>query len=102
VAVQSGDPGSFLSLYLAALRLRREHPALGSGPEGGDSMRWLDGPDDALFFARDPGFLFAANLGPSAVPLPPHSAVLLASGPLGADEAGLATLPRDTAAWLAS
>jgi hypothetical protein len=44
VAVQSGDPGSFLSLYLAAL---------------------------------------------------------LASGPLGADNAGVVTLPRDTAVWLA-
>jgi alpha-glucosidase len=100
VAVQSGDPGSFLSLYLAALRLRREHPALGSGPGGADSMRWLDATPDALFFARDPGFVFAVNLGAAAIPLPPHSAVLLASGPLGADDAGAVTLPRDTAAWL--
>ena len=101
VAVQSGDPGSFLSLYRAALRLRREHPALGAGPDGGDAMRWLDAPGQALCFARDPGFVFAVNLGDSAIPLPPHSAVLLASGPLGADSAGRATLPRDTAAWLA-
>jgi len=75
--------------------------ALGSGTDGGDAMRWLDAPDDALFFARDPGFVFAVNLGASAVPLPPHSAVLLASGPLGADDGGLVTLPGDTAAWLA-
>ena len=101
VAVQSGDPGSFLSLYRAALRLRRQHPALGSGPEGADAMHWLDAPDGALFFRRDPGFLFAVNLGDSAAPLPPHSEVLLASGPLGADAAGRLTLPRDTAAWLA-
>jgi alpha-glucosidase len=64
-------------------------------------MRWLDAPDGALFFARDPVFVFAVNLGASAVPLPPHSAVLLASGPLGADDAGVGTLPRDTAVWLA-
>jgi alpha-glucosidase len=36
-----------------------------------------------------------ANLSPSPVELPPHTAVLLASGPL---PAGL--LPPDTAAWL--
>ncbi len=34
---QLGDPDSFLSLYRAALRLRREHPALGRG-----TLRWLD------------------------------------------------------------
>ena len=73
VAVQSGDPGSFLSLYQAALRLRRQHPALGSGPGGGDAMRWLDAQAGALVFRRDPGFLFAVNLGASAGPLPPHS-----------------------------
>ena len=101
MAVQSGDPGSFLSLYRAALRLRREHPALGAGPDGGDAMRWLDAPDQALFFARDPGFVFAASLGQRPLPLPPHRDVLLASGPLGADDGGRATLPLDTAAWLA-
>ena len=54
--------------------MRRDHPALGAGPDGSTSMRWLDAPDDALFFARDPGFVFAANLGASPVPLPPHRA----------------------------
>ena len=100
MAVQSGDPGSFLSLYRAALRLRRQHPALGSGPDGGDADALAGRAGRALFFRRDPGFLFAVNLGDSAVPLPPHSAVLLASGPLGADAEGRSTLPRDTAAWL--
>jgi alpha-glucosidase len=97
VAAQSGDPGSFLSLYQAALRLRRQHPALGLGPDGGNAMRWLEAPDDALFFARDPGFVFAVNLGPSPVPLPPHSEVLMTSGQLDAEGA----LPPNTAAWLA-
>ena len=61
VEAQLGDPDSFLSLYRAALRLRRDHPALGRG-----TLRWLDGPHDAdglLCFAREPGFVFAANLG---------------------------------------
>ncbi len=42
VEAQLGDPDSFLSLYRAALRLRRDHPALGRG-----TLRWLDGPHDA-------------------------------------------------------
>src|SRR5208282_4521171 len=63
VEAQLADEQSFLSLYRAALRLRREHPALGRG-----TMRWLDGPEHAegaglICFAREPGFLFAANLG---------------------------------------
>jgi alpha-glucosidase len=60
-------------------------------------MRWLAAPDGALFFARDPGFLFAANLGASPVALPPHSEVLAISGELDAE----GELPPNTAAWLA-
>ena len=36
---QAGDPASMLELYRSALRIRREHPGLGSGP-----MRWRDAP----------------------------------------------------------
>lgn len=93
VQAQLGDPASFLSLYRAALRLRRVHPALGAG-----EMRWLDGPEGMLAFARDPGFVFAANLGSGQCPLPAHREVLLACGPLGVDR----SLPSNTAAWLAA
>jgi alpha-glucosidase len=61
-------------------------------------MRWLGSPDGTLVFARDPGFVFAANLGAAPVPLPPHREVLLASGALAPEGA----LPRDTAVWLAT
>jgi alpha-glucosidase len=118
VAAERGDPLSFLRLYQAALRLRGENPALGVGelsggaagggaggdagggaaPAGEGAIRWLDAPDDALVFARDPGFAFAANLGSRPLPLPPHREVLLASGALAPDGA----LPRDTAVWLAT
>ena len=97
VATESGDPDSFLSLYRAALRIRREHPALGMGADGSTSMRWLAAPDDALFIARDPGFVLAVNFGASPVPLPPHSQVLVSSGELAPGGA----LPANTAAWLA-
>ena len=93
VAAQRETPDSFLSLYQAALRLRRAHPALGAG-----DMRWLDTPDGTLAFARDPGFVFAANLGAAPVPLPPHQRVLLAS----ADLPRQGELPEATAVWLAA
>ncbi|HVT66842.1 MAG TPA: alpha-amylase family glycosyl hydrolase [Trebonia sp.] len=177
VAAQHGDPGSFLTLYREALRVRRRHPALGTGtgaggptaagataggatagglptsdpvgdgspasdspasdspasgsPAGGSraggsragglptsdpvggglpardsagsgSMRWLEAPDDVLCFARDPGFVFLANLGPKPVPLPVFRELLLASGPLTPGAGGRAdgSLPPGTAVWL--
>ncbi len=50
-AAQQDDPDSMLSLYRAALRIRREQAALGDG-----TLRWLDTPDGVLGFVRDPGF----------------------------------------------
>jgi alpha-glucosidase len=114
VAAQQGDLRSFLTLYQDALRIRRYHPALGTGlaaregyPEHkdtlrGDAMRWLEAPDDALFFARDPGFLFLANLGTTPLRLPEFREILLASGPLVHGDSGLSdgSLPPDTAVWL--
>jgi alpha-glucosidase len=104
VAEQDGDPDSFLNLYRAALRLRRSHPALGygrsapaQGPPGPAGLSWLDGPPGLLCFARQPSFVFAANLGSGPAQLPPHSEVLLSSGPVTDGK-----LPPDTAAWLAS
>jgi alpha-glucosidase len=97
IEAQTGDQDSFLGLYRAALRLRSEHPALGRG-----SLRWLNVPPvpsgaDLLCFAREPGFIFAANLGTAAAPLPPHREILLASEPISAG-----SLPPDTAAWLSA
>lgn len=102
VASQSGDPDSFLTLYTGALRVRRQHPALGAGPGGSGAMRWLETRADALCFARDPGFLFLANLGEAPLPLPAFRELLLASGPLLQEEAGVVggALPPGTAAWL--
>ena len=102
---QLADEHSFLNLYRAALRLRHDHPALGRG-----TLRWLDGPQAAagneqglLCFAREPGFIFAVNLSPdpdTAVPLPPHQEILLASepDPVGPD----GSLRPDAAVWLSA
>ena len=89
-AVQSGAADSMLEFYRKALRVRREHPALGDG-----TMAWLDAPPDVLAFTRGPGFACVVNLSGAAVPLPPHRGILLGSG-LVVD--GL--LPTDTAVWL--
>ena len=99
VAEQIGDRGSFLNLYRAALKLRRTHPALGLGtPEAGAPlMRWLDSAPGTLAFTREPGFIFAANLGEAPVPMPPHARILLASEPISDGK-----LPPDTAVWLTS
>jgi alpha-glucosidase len=88
---QQTDPGSMLRLYRTALRLRREHPALGDG-----SLRWLDAPAGVLVFARDPDFVCAVNISPEPWPLPEGSKVLLSSGP----QLQAKLLPPDSAAWL--
>ena len=56
------DPASHLSLYRAALRIRRQHPALGDG-----RLRWVDTADDVLCFDRDPGFRCVVNFGARSV-----------------------------------
>ncbi|WP_137989656.1 glycoside hydrolase family 13 protein [Streptomyces vilmorinianum] len=48
VAAQHADPSSTLELYRHALRLRREHPALGAG----ETVEWLDVPEGVLAFRR--------------------------------------------------
>jgi alpha-glucosidase len=58
-------------------------------------MEWAERTPSVLTFTRGGSFSFVANLGTEPVPLPSHREIL-ASGPLRD-----ATLPVDTAAWLA-
>ncbi len=88
---QAGDPGSHLSLYRAALKIRREHPALGEG-----RLVWdPDAAEGILSFTRDPGFRCVVNVSDSPIALPAHEQVLLSSEPLPNGE-----LPVDTTVWL--
>jgi alpha-glucosidase len=87
---QTGQAGSMLELYRAALRIRRSEPALGDG-----SMTWLAAADGVLAFDRGTRVRCAVNLSPLAAPLPENAGLLVASGPL---DGGL--LPPDCAVWL--
>jgi alpha-glucosidase len=90
VEAQTGDAGSMLELYRRALALRRDHPALGDG-----DLTWLDAPDGALAFAREPGFACLINLSTEPVPAPAGGNPLLSSGTL----ARRGGVPPDTAVW---
>ncbi|WP_199584648.1 glycoside hydrolase family 13 protein [Blastococcus sp. TF02A-30] len=85
---QERDPASMLSLYRAALELRR------SDAVSGDGLEWLPAPDGCLAFRRPGGLVCLVNFSGSPVPLP-EGRVLLAS----ADVAG-GSLPGDAAVWL--
>jgi len=97
---QSDDPGSMLSFYRRALRLRRDVPSLGAGD--GSSVTWLDLGPDVVAFRREPGFACVVNVGAATVTLPPGE-VIVASDP-ALDHVGRSTtpvaLPPDSAAWL--
>ncbi|GLX01137.1 alpha-amylase family glycosyl hydrolase [Microtetraspora sp. NBRC 16547] len=57
VEAQLRDGASTLSLYRAALRIRREHPGLGDG-----AIAWLESPAGTLGFTRDGGFACLINM----------------------------------------
>ena len=85
---QRGVPGSTLTMYQEALRLRRAH-ALGAG-----TLAWLDGFGDDVVAFRNGDVVVVANAGPETVSLP-EGDVLLASEALEGR-----SLPQDTTVWL--
>jgi alpha-glucosidase len=89
VAAQTADPASTLSLYRAALRLRRSLVDLHRAP-----LVWRPSADDVLDFDRGPDFRCVVNL--SSAPIAVEGRVLLVSGRC------TDRLPPDTAAWLSS
>ncbi|PWW23326.1 alpha-glucosidase [Geodermatophilus normandii] len=87
-AAQDADPASTLSLYRAALRLRRQ--LLSEEP-----LSWLDLGGDVLAFDRGAALRCVVNLSARPVPLAGLGRPLLTS-----EAAGDALAP-DAAAWLA-
>ncbi|MEU8006590.1 glycoside hydrolase family 13 protein [Catellatospora sp. NPDC049111] len=91
---QESDPDSTLNFYRAALRLRKELPALGGG-----TLTWLDAPEGVLAFRREPGVVVVVNIADRAVDLSELALtgeILLSSGPLHTD----GRIPADTTVWL--
>jgi alpha-glucosidase len=92
VEAQSEDPASMLELYRAALRLRRDQPALGNERE---PLRWIAAEPGVLAFRRGDELACVINLSDTPVELPEHASVLLSSDPLHAE-----LLAPDTGVWL--
>jgi len=87
---QRDAPGSMLSLYRAALRLRREDPDLHAAP-----LSWHDAGQDVLAFDRGHGFRCIVNFSQEPVSLTGQGNLLLAS-----DTEVTGEMPPDTAVWL--
>ncbi|MEU8230597.1 glycoside hydrolase family 13 protein [Actinoplanes sp. NPDC048967] len=94
VAAQQGDPASTLELYRAALALRRADPALG----GADNLRWCEGPDGLLVFARGDALRCTVNMTGAPIRIPRPGQALLTSGPVDLSGAE-AEIPADTTVW---
>jgi alpha-glucosidase len=86
---QNADPASMLSLYRAALHVRRAIT--------GD-LTWLSTPDDVLAFRRGTDFLCVVNAGDEPAPVPAEARAatpLLAGDPRVTGD----VLPAATAVW---
>ncbi|KMS70927.1 hypothetical protein ACM01_29325 [Streptomyces viridochromogenes] len=96
VEKQEADPGSMLSLYTQALKLRRGLPRADDG-----TLEWTDtsAPDSGLLVFRRPGgFICTVNFGPQDIEIERPGDLLLSSSPIDG------TSPRpllraDTTAW---
>ncbi|MFF0256214.1 glycoside hydrolase family 13 protein [Micromonospora zamorensis] len=99
VDAQSGVPGSTLELYRAALRIRRDHPALAVDVGG---VTWLESGPDVLAFSRTAGetvLTCVVNLSGAPVLIDGYGQPLVASDMLTEQGSGH-LLPVDAAAWL--
>jgi alpha-glucosidase len=90
VEAELRGPGSMLSLYRHALRLRRSEPAF-----TGDDFAWLPAPENVLCYRRGAGIVVVINASAHPVELPPYESILASS-----EEVTGGVLPPDTSAWL--
>ena len=87
VEQESGEEGSSLGLYRAALALRRSLAA-------GEGLSWTPSGTGVVHVERPGGWVCLTNFGPDPVPLP-DGEVLLTSGPLADGQ-----VPADRTVWL--
>jgi alpha-glucosidase len=90
VAAQSGDPGSTLSFYRQALRIRRE--VTEGLPE---DVTFLATAPDTMAFLRGGGLVCLLNAGAAATPVPVEAGDLVLATAALVD----GQLPPDAAAW---
>ena len=90
VEAEDAETGSTLSMYRAALALRRRDPGL-----AGASFRWIDSADDVLHFGREGAFRCLVNLGAASCPLPEGAEILLRSDGVSA----VAPVAPDIGVW---
>jgi alpha-glucosidase len=90
VEVQAADPSSMLSLYRAALRIRRGDGALGDG-----AIAFLDTEPSVLAFRRGERFVSITNFADQPIPLPAGELVLTSEELTATGE-----LPSDSTAWV--
>jgi alpha-glucosidase len=88
VRAQAVDPQSMLSLYRAAIKLRRERPDFHTG-----GLEWIDAGPDAIAFRRGATMSITALGAP--VPLPADGRILLSSALI---QGGM--VPADATVWL--
>lgn len=81
-------PGSTLTMYRDALKLRKQLQA----PE---SIEWVTDETDSLHFKRDGGWEIIMNFEGENVVVPENREVLLASGELDGKR-----IPKNTTVWL--
>ncbi|MCK6079392.1 glycoside hydrolase family 13 protein [Microbacterium sp. EYE_5] len=89
VEAQEGSPDSTLSLYKAAIALRREFT-------GAERLDWVDAGANTVAFCRPGGWISVTNFGDTPIDLPPGR-VLLSN----VDTTGH-RLPPDGGVWLAT
>jgi alpha-glucosidase len=90
IEAQAADPESMLSLYRAALALRREQPGWHAA-----EFRWMQTPPGVLAFERGSGLRCIVNLSES-----PYSIAGLGQAMLSSVMMSGTDLPPDTAVWL--
>ena len=100
VSSQDKDKSSSLYFYRESLKIRSEHPALKSSSDY--EIKWLEVPEGAIAFERDPGFALYANTTAETLDLhvPTGFELLLSSSPGVAINGGRLALPGDTTCWL--
>ena len=95
---QEADPGSTLSLYRRALRIRRGSPVLGDG-----ELIWRESGSDEVLAIERPGdgaILVLLNVSETERLVEVEGEVLLSTGVTGYDDGGALVLAPDSCTWI--